>query len=94
MEPPLPMTSRILSTSIFIVSILGANSETWSRGFAMQGIMISLRISRRALRQRSSASAMISIVRPSFLRSIWMAVTPSLVPATLKSISPWKSSTP
>ena len=37
---------------------------------------------------------MISMVRPSFFRSIWMAVTPSVVPATLKSISPWKSSTP
>ena len=26
--------------------------------------------------------------------TIWMAVMPSVVPATLKSISPWKSSTP
>ena len=42
----------------------------------------------------SSASLMISMVRPSFFRSIWMAVMPFLVPPTLKSISPWKSSTP
>ncbi len=35
-----------------------------------------------------------AMVRPSFFRSIWMAVMPFLVPATLKSISPWKSSTP
>ena len=27
-------------------------------------------------------------------KSIWMAVIPFLVPPTLKSISPWKSSTP
>ena len=37
---------------------------------------------------------MMAMVRPSFFRSIWMAVMPFLVPATLKSISPWKSSTP
>ena len=36
----------------------------------------------------------ISCFNPSFLRSIWMAVMPFFVPATLKSISPWKSSTP
>ena len=37
---------------------------------------------------------MIFGVRPSILMSIWMAVMPFLVPATLKSMSPKKSSTP
>ena len=92
--PPEPMTSRILSTGIFRDSIFGAYSLTSGRGAGMAFSMTSDRISRRALRQRSRASAMISMVRPLFFRSIWMAVMPSVVPATLKSISPWKSSTP
>ena len=37
---------------------------------------------------------MISGVRPWILRSIWMEVIPCLVPATLKSMSPKKSSSP
>ena len=47
-EPPLPMTSRILSTSIFMVIILGAYLETSFRGSEMQGSMIWSRISQRA----------------------------------------------
>src|SRR4029078_11214674 len=37
---------------------------------------------------------MIDSSTPSILMSIWMAVTPSLVPATLKSMSPRWSSSP
>ncbi len=37
---------------------------------------------------------MISIVRPSILMSIWIAVMPCSVPATLKSMSPSASSDP
>jgi hypothetical protein len=37
---------------------------------------------------------MSSSVRPSILMSIWIEVTPSRVPATLKSMSPSASSTP
>ena len=40
------------------------------------------------------ASRMISIVMPWTLMSIWIAVMPFLVPATLKSISPSASSRP
>ena len=68
--PPEPMTSRIFSTGIFMEIIFGAYSDTSARGSEMQGSMTLSRISRRALRQRSSASAMISIVRPLFFRSI------------------------
>ena len=42
--PPEPMTSRILSTSIFIFTILGAVSATSGRGLEMQGSMISSRM--------------------------------------------------
>ena len=49
-EPPLPMTSRILSGSIFMVSILGAYLLTSGRGAEMQGSMISSRMAKRASR--------------------------------------------
>ena len=88
------MTSRILSGSIFTVIILGAYLLTSGRGAAMQGSMISSRMANRASLVISNASLMMAWDRPSFFRSIWMAVMPFLVPATLKSISPWKSSTP
>ena len=41
-----------------------------------------------------SASRMICWVTPVILMSIWSAVTPSRVPATLKSMSPRWSSAP
>ena len=77
-----------------MVIILGAYWQTSARGSEMQGSMIWSRICTRASWVISRAFLMMAIVRPSFLRSIWMAVMPFLVPATLKSISPWKSSTP
>ena len=43
-EPPFPMTSRILSGSIFMVIILGAYLLTSARGAEMQGSMISSRM--------------------------------------------------
>ena len=46
------------------------------------------RMNMRAFRACSSASAMISRVRPLILMSIWRAVMPLAVPATLKSMSP------
>ena len=92
--PPEPMTSRILSGLIFIWIIFGAESASSLRGSAIALSMISSRIWKRASRVMRNASLTISCLRPSFFRSIWMAVMPCFVPATLKSISPWKSSTP
>ena len=92
--PPEPMTSRILSGLIFIWIILGAVLASSRRGSGMALSMTSSRIWKRASFVMAKASLMISCLRPSFFRSIWMAVMPSFVPATLKSISPWKSSTP
>ena len=85
--PPLPMTSRIFSGSIFIVMMVGAHSDIVSRGFDST-LAISPRMCRRASRAWSSATFMISLVIPSILMSICSAVTPSAVPATLKSMSP------
>ena len=39
--PPEPMTSRILSTGMWMVSMRGANSESSSRGAAMVSSMAS-----------------------------------------------------
>ena len=47
-EPPLPMTSRILSGSMCMVTILGAYLLTSGRGWAMQGSMTWSRIWQRA----------------------------------------------
>ena len=43
---------------------------------------------KRAVRARARASCMVAISRPVILISIWIALIPSLVPATLKSMSP------
>ena len=59
--PPEPMTSRILSVSIFILIILGALGLTSARGAGMQGSMIWSRIAQRASRVMSRASLMISM---------------------------------
>ena len=50
----------------------------------MQGSMISSRMAKRASLVISRASLMISWERPIVLQSIWMAVMPFLVPATLE----------
>ena len=85
--PPLPMTSRIFSGSIFMVMIEGAHSDIFSRGVEST-FSISPRMCRRPAFACSRAIFMISGVMPSTLMSICSVVTPSLVPATLKSMSP------
>src|SRR3990172_2015264 len=52
------------------------------------------RIWRRPSRACRRAESMISRLTPPILMSIWMAVTPFFVPATLKSMSPRWSSSP
>ena len=52
------------------------------------------RMCSRASRAWLRALPMISRVNPVILISIWRAVIPSLVPATLKSMSPRESSSP
>ena len=47
-----------------------------------------------ASRHLAIAPSTIGLVRPWILISIWIAVIPSVVPVTLKSISPKKSSRP
>ena len=88
-----PMTSPIFDGLICIVMMRGAHSEMSSRCFGSASSMRS-RMCMRPLWARSSASFMIWIVRPLILMSIWMDVTPSRVPATLKSMSPSASSRP
>ena len=93
--PPEPMTSRIFSVSILVVIILGAYFETSSRGAAMTGVRTFVDDIESCLCGSFPArSLMISGVRPSIFRSIWIAVMPLCVPATLKSMSPKKSSSP
>ncbi|MND02892.1 hypothetical protein D3C83_224520 [compost metagenome] len=65
----------------------GAFLETVSRAL-LRAFSISLRIWRRPSRACPSAIFMISSVIEVILMSIWSAVTPRSVPATLKSMSP------
>ena len=90
-SPPLPITRRISSGSILIVSIRGAYllSSLRTSGIAES---ISLRIDARPIFAFSSASLKTPSGSPFTLISIWIAVTPAAVPVTLKSISPPKSS--
>ncbi len=76
-----------------MVVMRGANALISLRG---RGSTASILSSTKSLASRacSSAWAMISWVRPLVLMSICRAVMPSLVPATLKSMSPRLSSTP
>src|SRR6058998_2488756 len=82
-----PMMSPILSVGIWIVMMRGAYLDSCERGCGIARSMIS-RMCTRACFARSSASAMILKSSPSILMSIWIEVTPSRVPATLKSMSP------
>ena len=87
------MTIPICSGLILIDEIRGACSASSVRG---SGIASSIRsrIESRARFACSSAPLMISCVTPVILMSIWSAVMPSRVPATLKSMSPRWSSAP
>ncbi len=71
----------------------GANSDSSARGSVIVSLSLSM-MNRRDFFASTSASRMISIVIPATLMSIWIAVIPSTVPATLKSISPSASSRP
>ena len=71
----------------------GAYAESSVRGSAIVSLSLSM-MNRRDFFASFIASRMISIVIPSTLMSIWIAVMPSTVPATLKSISPSASSMP
>ena len=88
-----PITSPILSTGIWIVMIRGALELTSSRG-AGSAASITSRICSRASFACWSAPARTSAGIPDTFMSSWIAVTNSLVPATLKSMSPSASSAP
>jgi hypothetical protein len=92
-SPPLPITMPIFSGSIFTVEIRGAFSASSVRTSAIVPAIRS-RMNSRACFAWDSAWRMISWVTPVILMSIWSAVTPSRVPATLKSMSPRWSSAP
>ncbi len=85
--PPGPMTSRILSGWILIVSMRGAQNDSSGRGALMTSCM-ALRMNRRASRACANASRMIAREIPLILMSICRAVMPLAEPQTLKSMSP------
>jgi hypothetical protein len=89
----LPITLPIMSGSILIDAIRGAHGLSWARVSEIASCILS-RMKRRPSRACSSAVRRISNVTPEILMSIWIAVIPSRVPATLKSMSPRWSSTP
>ena len=91
--PPGPMTSLILSGLIVTTIIRGANCESSACGLAIVSSSLPM-MNRRDFLACVIASRMMSIVMPWTLMSIWIAVMPSMVPATLKSISPSESSMP
>ena len=92
-DPPLPITSLTFSGSTFMVTMAGAFSETSALDLPIT-LFISSRIWSLASLAWSKAVSIISSVIPWILISIWRAVTPASVPATLKSISPRWSSSP
>ncbi len=91
--PCLPTTSPIFSGSMEKEMIRGAYLE--SSG-ATSGTHSSILPKMNCLPSLacSIAVCMISSEMPLILISIWMAVIPFIVPATLKSMSPRKSSKP
>ena len=79
----MPMKSGL----ILIVEMRGA----WPGSSSRTSEIVSAILPRMNVRARfacSSAFRMISCVTPVILMSIWRAVMPSSVPATLKSMSP------
>ena len=61
--PPLPMTSRIFSGSIFMVMMRGAHSDMSARGLEMTSFILP-RMCRRPSLAWARASCMISLVMP------------------------------
>ncbi len=88
-----PITSPMRSIGIWKLMIFGADSATSERGAAMAAVITSRILSRASLAWRS-AWASTSAGSPSIFVSSWRAVTKSVVPATLKSMSPKASSAP
>ena len=88
-----PIISLILSGSILNVAIFGAHLETSFLGSGIQSVTTFIIFS-LAEWAWTKALRKISSVIPLILISICKAVIPSLVPATLKSISPKWSSKP
>ena len=74
--------------------IFGAYSPTSFLGAAIASDMPPFMMTSLASLQRAIAPSTIGRVRPWILISIWIAVMPSCVPVTLKSMSPKKSSRP
>ena len=85
--PPAPIIPPIFSGLTFSISIFGAFSESSFLDSGIVSIILS-RIYKRAIFAFSRAISIIFRVIPSILISICIAVIPSFVPVTLKSISP------
>ena len=93
-QPCFPTTSPIFCGSMLIWSIFGAYLPTSFLGSEIAGFMQVSMMKSLASRHLAIAPSTIGLVRPWILISIWIAVMPSVVPVTLKSISPKKSSRP
>ena len=88
-----PITSPIFSTGISKVVIFGAVSRTSGLGSTIVSAITS-RMSSRASRAWRRASPRTDAGIPAIFVSSCSAVTKSVVPATLKSMSPKASSAP
>ncbi len=91
--PPGPITSRIFSGLMYTTASCGARGESSGRGAESTSAMRP-RIWILASWAWRRAWRMTAWGMPVILMSIWMPVTPSAVPATLKSMSPMASSSP
>ena len=89
--PPGPMTAPILLWLILTNSMRGAQRDSSGRASLRHSSMMAKTWARPSL-ARSRASLKMASCKPWILMSIWIAVIPSLVPATLRSMSPRKSS--
>ncbi len=92
-RPPEPIRSRIRSGRMRSDTIRGARGDSCGRGPGSTSAIFDRMCSRPA-RACSSAPASTSSGTAPILLSIWIAVTPSAVPVTLKSMSPRWSSSP
>ena len=92
--PPVPMTAPILSVLILKVTSLGTRLESSLLGWLIT-FFISPKICKRPSFACARAVSNTSRGKPLLdLISIWIAVMPSSVPVTLKSIKPKASSNP
>ena len=85
--PPGPISAPIMSVGIFRVVRRGAYGDSSVRGVEIASAILP-RMCMRPSRACSRALRMMSSEIPRILMSIWHAVIPSFVPATLKSMSP------